>query len=109
MDRRSVMISAVAALVAARSTRVLAQGNGASGALNTLFDQFMKENLDLSPLTVTELGLDTGERAHQKSEIDDTSLAGVAKGKAVTAVSWRVCRHSTVNRSVPLTPSATTS
>jgi hypothetical protein len=28
--------------------------------LNTLFDRFMKENLDISPLFVTSLGLDTG-------------------------------------------------
>ncbi len=35
--------------------------------------------------TVTSLGLDTGARAYQKSQIDDASLAGIAKNKAITA------------------------
>ncbi len=36
-------------------------------------------------MTVTSLGLDTGARAYQKSQIDDASLAGIAKDKAITA------------------------
>ena len=63
--------------------------SGGDGALNTLFDQFMKENLDNSPMTVTSLGLDTGARAYQKSQIDDASLAGIAKSKAITASQLR--------------------
>src|SRR5580698_1016708 len=83
LDRRDLLASS-AALLAASAT-ALAAGPGGDAALNKLFDQFMKENLDNSPMTVTSLGLDTGARAYQKSQIDDASLAGIAKSKAITA------------------------
>jgi uncharacterized protein (DUF885 family) len=83
LDRRDLLASS-AALLAAPAT-ALAAGPGGDAALNKLFDQFMKENLDNSPMTVTSLGLDTGARAYQKSQIDDASLAGIAKSKAITA------------------------
>ena len=74
----AIFLLPAAALLACPAT-ALAAGQGGDGALNTLFDQFMKENLDNSPMTVTSLGLDTGARAYQKSQIDDASLAGIAK------------------------------
>jgi uncharacterized protein (DUF885 family) len=84
MDRRTMMIgSAFAALAAA--ARALPQGADNSKLLNALFDQFMTENLDISPLFVTSLGMDTGARARQKSEIDDGSEAGIERQKALTA------------------------
>jgi uncharacterized protein (DUF885 family) len=86
MDRRTMMIStAVAAAFAASSSRVLAQAGKRSESLNALFDQFVKENLDLSPTLVTALGLDTGTRAKQKSEIDDSSEAGIERQKKLVA------------------------
>ncbi len=81
LDRRSALKTGAAAL-AVSAVPVAAAPTGAAG-LNALFDQFMKENLDLSPVSVTALGLDTGARAAQKSLIDDTSLAGIAKLKDV--------------------------
>jgi uncharacterized protein (DUF885 family) len=85
MDRRKVMIGTAAAAIAGRATRLWAAETPSSKALNALFDKFMQENLDFSPLSVTELGLDTGARADQKSQVDDSSLAGVAKQKQITA------------------------
>ena len=87
MDRRSMMVGALAAAIGGRIAAASAQGTQASSArsLNALFDQFMKENLDLSPLTTTSLGLDSGDRARQKSQIDDCSEAGIARQKALTA------------------------
>ena len=83
MDRRTMMLStAAAAALATSSLRSLAQQGGTSSpALGALFDQFVKENLDISPLTVTQFGLDKGARAKQKSEIDDGSEAGIQKQK----------------------------
>ena len=81
LDRRSALKSGAAALALLPATGAFA----ADKKLDALFDQFMKENLDASPITVTSLGLDTGARAYQKSEIDDASLAGNAKAKALTA------------------------
>jgi uncharacterized protein (DUF885 family) len=84
MDRRTMMIgTAMAAVLAA--ARAQPQGSDNAKRLNTLFDQFMKENLDISPTFVTSLGMDTGARAKQKSEIDDGSEAGIEKQKALTA------------------------
>lgn len=84
MDRRSMMIgTALSAVFAA--ARALPHSADSSQRLNALFDQFMKENLDLSPLFVTSLGLDTGERAKQKSEVDQGSEAAIARQKALTA------------------------
>jgi uncharacterized protein (DUF885 family) len=80
LDRRTLLASSAALL----TTPALAAPNPGA-ALNALFDQFMKENLDNSPMTTTGLGLDTGARAYQKSELDDASLAGIAKNKAITA------------------------
>jgi uncharacterized protein (DUF885 family) len=84
MDRRTMMLGTTFALVFA-AARALPQGTDNSKLLNDLFDQFMKENLDLSPLFVSTLGLDTGARAKQKSEIDDGSEAGIERQKALIA------------------------
>jgi uncharacterized protein (DUF885 family) len=83
LDRRDLLATAAALLACPGSA--IAESRGGDAALNKLFDQFMKENLDNSPMTVTSLGLDTGARAYQKSRIDDASLAGIARNKAITA------------------------
>jgi uncharacterized protein (DUF885 family) len=83
LDRRDLLLSATAVLACPATG--LADGVSSDAALNRLFDQFMTENLTNSPMTVTQLGLDTGARAYQKSLIDDASLAGIAKNKAITA------------------------
>jgi uncharacterized protein (DUF885 family) len=84
MDRRTMMIGTALAAVAA-AVRALPQSADSSKLLNALFDQFMKENLDISPISVTALGLDTGARAKQKSQLDDGSEAGIAQQKALIA------------------------
>ena len=84
MDRRTMILSTGAAVaLATGSLRALSQSTSGSRSLNALFDQFMKQNLDLSPITVTGLGLDTGERGAQKGEIDDGSESGIEKQKAL--------------------------
>jgi uncharacterized protein (DUF885 family) len=85
MDRRNMMIGTVAAAIAGRAARLGAADGPSSRALNALFDKFMQEDLDLSPLTATEFGLDSGARATQRSQVDDSSLAAIAKQKQVTA------------------------
>src|SRR6478735_7314849 len=62
LDRRALLASA-AALSMAPCRAALSQPKPA--ALNTLFDQFMAENLDNSPIFATSLGLDKGARAAQ--------------------------------------------
>ncbi len=84
MDRRTMMIGTGFAAVFA-AARALPQNADSSKQLNVLFDQFMRETLDNSPLFVTSLGMDSGARAKQKSEIDDGSEAGIERRKALTA------------------------
>ena len=88
LDRRTLLASATALSTAPALESVFAPSRAAlpaaGSALNALFDQFMAENLDNSPMTVTSLGLDKGARAAQKSRLDDVSPAGLAKTRAIT-------------------------
>jgi len=83
LDRRSALKTGAAALAFGASP--LSAAPSKSQMLSALFDTFVKEDLDLSPTEATSLGLDVGARAHQRGEIDDASLAGIAKSKALTA------------------------
>lgn len=93
LDRRNILksgvaaaaISAIGAPLARAAQMDMAPADGpASAALNKLFDSFMTENLDLSPVSATALGIDTGPRAKQRGEVDDNSLAGIVTNKRVT-------------------------
>ncbi|HEY1633057.1 MAG TPA: DUF885 family protein [Rhizomicrobium sp.] len=92
LDRRTLLLTGAASCVAlgspalAKTKKMMAPPVAAADggeALNKLFDLFVSENLDQSPTFATSLGIDTGARAHQRSEIDDNSLAGYAKGKTL--------------------------
>ena len=87
LDRRSVLKTGVAAaaLTAIAPPFARAASDAAGAALNKLFDTFMAENLDASPVGATALGLDTGPRAKQRGEMDDNSLAGIAKNKQLVS------------------------
>jgi uncharacterized protein (DUF885 family) len=91
IDRRSLLLSGAgtAALLVADVSPLLAAvspaGDAGAPALNALFDKFVSENLDRSPIFATSLGLDTGARAHQRSEVDDNSLAGISADKKLHA------------------------
>ncbi|MEI9995986.1 MAG: DUF885 family protein [Rhizomicrobium sp.] len=86
LSRRSVLKSGAASAAAVALMRpAFAADPTPSATLNALFDTFIDENLDVSPTFATALGVDTGKRAHQKSEVDDASLAGIARQQAQTA------------------------
>ncbi len=97
LNRRAVLKSGAAgAAVLAFAPTAFAEDSGGP-ALNALFDQFVKENLDQSPLFATSLGVDTGERARQKGEIDEASLAAIARGQKLVAS--QLARLSAFDRS----------
>ncbi len=92
LDRRSVLLTGAAATclalggtVAKAATGAMTASPGSSAALAKLFDAFVAENLDVSPIGATSLGLDTGARAHQRGEIDDNSLAGIVANKKLVS------------------------
>src|SRR5689334_13173994 len=85
-DRRTLLKSAGAtAALLALTPHARAAASSSAEALNTLFDAFVSENLNLSPTFATSLGLDTGARAHQRSEIDEASLAANERQQKLVA------------------------
>src|SRR5436190_21844408 len=100
LDRRHLLktgTAGAAVLALAPAARAAQQQPSGGAALNKLFDTFMDENLDASPLFATALGVDTGARAHERSEVDDNSLAGIEKNKALQAS--QLARLSAFDRS----------
>lgn len=90
LNRRSLLLSGAAVTAVALAEILPAQGKfamsgGGAAALDKLFDRFMSETLDRSPIFATSLGLDTGARAHQRGEVGDNSLKGIAADKALEA------------------------
>ncbi len=86
LNRRSLLKSGAASVAVAAVARPgFAADPAPSEKLNALFDSFVSENIDLSPITATSLGVDTAKRAHQKSELDDASLAGNARAQQLAA------------------------
>jgi uncharacterized protein (DUF885 family) len=74
LSRRSVLkAGAATAAVTAFAPPSFAATPGET--LNALFDGFVQERLDQSPTFATGLGVDTGPRAHQKYELDESSVA----------------------------------
>jgi uncharacterized protein (DUF885 family) len=86
LNRRHILLSGAATIGLSPLARAAGESDAAAAdRLDKLFDSFMSTNLDLSPITATSLGLDVGARAHERSEIDDNSLAGIALGRKVTS------------------------
>jgi uncharacterized protein (DUF885 family) len=82
IDRRNVLLSGAALSALAFAGPVRAESaSGGAAKLNALFDQFISEDLDRSPIQTTSLGLDVGARASEKSKLDDLSLAAIADDK----------------------------
>ena len=103
MKRRDFIFGSAGALAFSAISRAEAQTPAVAREgekLNAIFDGIMKENLDRSPIFVTTLGLDKGERAHQKFELDDSSIAAWEGDKRRTA--------SQLHASAALTPMPST-
>jgi uncharacterized protein (DUF885 family) len=83
--RNFLATTALAGVAAATGFPAWADAASEGKKLGALFDIFMGELLDNSPVLATSLGVDTGARAHQRSEIDDNSLKGIEAASALTA------------------------
>lgn len=88
LNRRALMLSAAAAGLAGcaggvgaelASEPAAAAGGNSAPQLKTLLDQFAQEALAESPETRTSLGLDKGEFAAAKSQLDDRSDEAVTR------------------------------
>lgn len=90
MDRRQFLSTtgaATALTLAPAALKAAAPANApgtGDAALNAVFEAIFQENLDDSPESVTQLGLDTGKRAAAKAKLGDRSLAARAADLART-------------------------
>ena len=85
MQRRDFMVGTAAlALAGATPARAGVAAADADAAFRAMLDRFFYARLDESPEQATRLGLDTGERAHLKSQLDDESAANQARALART-------------------------
>ena len=83
LDRRQLMTGGAAAWLFAATRR--ARSEPSADKLEPLFDAFVEADLDASPEEATSLGLDTGPRARQRSQLDDRTCAAIARHKRRTA------------------------
>jgi len=96
MDRRLFMRGTAALALATFFSPVGAQAATPEDArLRALLDAFWEEELDAWPQTATVFGLDVGQRAGQRSRLDDLSRAGRARW--IAAYKSRLARLSTID------------
>jgi uncharacterized protein (DUF885 family) len=89
LDRRRMLVATVAA--AAAPGLGFAQGAADAGKaegdrMRALFMAFVNEYLDRSPELATSVGFDSGPRAAERAQLDDRSLAALARFKAADIV-----------------------
>jgi len=91
LDRRRLLAATAAAATAPLLARAAAvapppDAAKAEGArMQKLFTGLVNEFLDRSPELATNVGFDVGPRAHQRAELDDRSLAALARFEAADA------------------------
>ncbi|MBL8771433.1 MAG: DUF885 family protein [Phenylobacterium sp.] len=78
IDRRAFLATSAGAALAT-AIPAIAQEGGEDARLRAQLDRMFNEGVDDSPVRATQLGLDTGARAHLKAKLDDNSAAGKAR------------------------------
>ncbi len=76
IDRRELLQGVGAAALVASAPAAAAPSGAEDARLRRVLDAFWDETLDASPQLATSLGVDTGKRAAQRSQLDDASRAG---------------------------------
>ena len=84
IDRRQLVAGIGATSLVSTGALAASVDSPEAAKLNVLLGDFMQRNLVRSPETATELGLDKGALAGEKSMLDDRSLAQVARNTAET-------------------------
>lgn len=96
MDRRLFLKGTTALAVAGVAAPAWAQAATPEDArLRALLDAFWEEDLDAWPQTATVFGVDVGQRAAQRSRLDDLSRAGRARW--IAAYKTRLARLATID------------
>jgi uncharacterized protein (DUF885 family) len=85
IDRRQLVAGIGAASLISSAALADPPAGSAAAKLNGLMDEWMQRNLRRSPEEATQLGLDNGVLAAEKSMLDDRSLAQVVRDRAEIA------------------------
>jgi uncharacterized protein (DUF885 family) len=93
MDRRAFLAAGAAAALAPAAARAATPEDA---KLRVVFERIFADILDHSPQTATLLGLDKGERAAAKSQLDGASIAALDGDKDRTAA--QLAQLKTLNR-----------
>lgn len=89
IDRRRLLISAAAGAAAVAAGPVIAFARDADGELDALLTRWFDEDIEDSPESATNLGLDRGERAHLASKLSDRSTVAWQDDRIRTLDRWR--------------------
>lgn len=92
LDRRRLLMTAAAGAGLAASGAALATPRNADAELDALLQGWFDQDIDESPETATNLGLDRGARAGLASRLSDQSEAAWRDERAQAAERWRVFR-----------------
>lgn len=92
IDRRSLLISGVAAGALAAAPALARSRRDADAELDTLLQGWFDRDIEQSPETATNLGLDRGARAGLSSKLSDYSPAAWRDQRAQAVERWRVFR-----------------
>ena len=89
IDRRRLLISAAAGAAAVAAGPVVAFARDADGELDALLTRWFDEDIEDSPESATNLGLDRGEKAYLSSRLSDRSATAWQDDRIRALDRWR--------------------
>lgn len=92
IDRRRLLLSAAAGAAAVAARPALAFARDSDAELDALLTRWFDEDIEDSPESATNLGLDRGARAHLSSRLSDRSAAAWREERAQAVERLRVLR-----------------
>lgn len=92
IDRRALLVSGVAAGALASAPALARPARDPDAELDALLQGWFDDDIDQSPESATNLGLDRGPRAGLSSKLSDYSAAAWQGNRAEAVERWRVFR-----------------
>ena len=89
IDRRRLLVSVAAGAAAVAAGPAIAFARDADAELDALLTGWFDEDVEDSPESATNLGLDRGERAYLSSKLSDRSAAAWNEERARATERWR--------------------
>ena len=90
IDRRRLLLTAAAGAAMGAAGPAFASVRDADAELDALLTRWFDEDIEHSPETATNLGLDRGDRAHLASKLSERSAAAWRDDRARATERWQV-------------------